>query len=154
MNLPRLRRSLMATLLVAVSTIHQGCSSTPSTPAAKVEQSPFAKREAAEKQFKAAFAERDRKEFPAQDLVSQVNVRQDRIEFTSSAGGGEITCVFREMGKIEVVPTLLTRIGEVKLTGCNKDISLFFWKGTDADAFISAVEGLKRQAMEELPAQR
>jgi hypothetical protein len=101
-------------------------------------------REAAEKSLLEAFALRDRGEHPSLDLVSYVNIQPDKLEFRSSATGEVVTCVPRQMGKPEYVATLLTRVGQVTLTGCSRDLIVFFWVDKDAKSFIAAVEALRR----------
>src|ERR1700691_152995 len=127
-------RLCAALLIIVAATLGQGCASSDSETGAKGisgagaspagQSAPAMTRAEAEKQLLETFARRDRTEYPSRDLVSQINMRDDGLEFRSSADGGVIVCEFRQLGKVELAPTFLTRVGQAKLSGCSREVSV------------------------------
>jgi hypothetical protein len=141
-------QSLMATLcrraamLSVAAFCCQGCANL-APEAASGQVAPTLDHDAAEKLMQESFSRRDRTEYSYRDLVAPIVVRADRLEIKSSADGDTITCVLKQMGKFEYIPVLLTRVGELKVTGCSREFYVYFWDDRDARNFVSAVNALK-----------
>jgi hypothetical protein len=141
-SLMRKLRSRATMLSAAAALCCQGCANLPPE-AASGQAAPNLGHEAAEALMQETFARRDRTEYPYRDLVAPIVVREDRLEIQSSADGVTIICIFRQIGKFEYTPVFLTRIGELKITGCSREFYVYFWDDRDARNFVSAVNALK-----------